>query len=1308
MSLLNVIYGYDKENEFSDELNQNKLYSFQIETEDDNWIDNAYQYREEEDTQLEIEQQEKHERTEALLAEQSDVLSADADTGAIIYTPRDKKEEDQLLYHAEKQYELLADNSLLLNGAKSFCRYGVHQINKFVSNLNNDDNSLFDAEKQAKLDGFSDNDIEKFFQNVSSRVDYDYICRGVQAERNLSKYRGMYGDTDFIGKVIGVIVDSITFAKIPSPVHLLPRVPLNRKASKILDFFLSIPDRFIPSTTIRTAASGAFIGAGSGYLEEVTHYEMDENTAGRMALAGGIIGGALGCIAKGLRSQFVKNIFNRAQNEEVNTNVLLGETSSSWSKSEELPANNNWMEKGLNWLDTKVPVFKTPISVISASPSNSLKKLASELCDQFIPEAQLENASKYLGNAELKVKVLMKPFETEYGEIFKVCRKAKREITETTGLTPGQLLDRLVQERMLPDEALSLPVQTQQKFQKLINVMNETEARLLKLAMEVHYPEITSRPVLTPEGLEILRQKTRRGEQITFADYEELESIGLIKQEHIYTGKRIWDAEKVFQDENNKRHVLEDIKFSEGFIKYTEYKALKNNQSSEEVAQAFSHINKQYEINKQNILKQYAKEKNDELKIQLLFTLGANATKRFDKVFNDALPSELKQSIINKSQSIFNKMNTHYRGELREMEQKYILERKTYQAELQEAQLELSELTGDMKTKSLSPDIKRIKKRIETIDKKLQSSQERLLNERKKFVTKYEKDFENVLDEINLSSEQMLSLPLPKIKALEAKLQSKLTALDNKHLEMKERISRKYELEFNNYMASDAPDIEANSKLQTILDPTKFSGKFNDSMQERSILISTRETSKWHQFNTVSSYIKHINHMARKITLYEKLNKVAQEFGVTSKIENIDEFIEKVAKPELQKYFDVTDLTKNGATQNAQRYHSYAKKINELFNNVKLLCSSFDGTISTRYSSLSSQILLGIKKWMYGAVLGVTPISSLPDGINIIHTLGMKNYLGKMFNKEFQVLVDDCVKTFSKRDMKEILDACPYGIDKTLKEYLLRDANELFALSEYSSNKFIEKFISGGNKLSQLTYKWSFMDALDNTHIAIAQRNVLEDLVAHPWRTGNTKAEIVKMMEDRVFSDEVNAYLYNQIATLTNKPRIAHIQSYAYSPLGTLFYTFQSWVNAHTQNFVKPFLTTPYGHKIASLCWLVAMTGVSTYLKSVVNGTPYNLSSAEDREKFYQRMYHNGLDEFIGIYALTNTVATSTYQIATQPGRTDTANEIIKQRLPAINWANKLMTSAIRSLYDMSAIKDLLNSAKPNWWYLNLLSNNFL
>ena len=535
---------------------------------------------------------------------------------------------------------------------------------------------------------------------------------------------------------------------------------------------------------------------------------------------------------------------------------------------------------------------------------------------------------------------------------------------------------------------------------------------------------------------------------------------------------------------------------------------------------------------------------------------------------------------------------------------------------------------------------------------------------------------------------------------------------------------------FNQFMGSDNARKLAASKLQTMIDPTKkFFGDINE-VNQRTILLSNQVTSKWHRFSTASSYFRYLKRMSNQVVLTQALNKVAKECGVAENvtIKSIDQFLKVITRPELEKHFNVTTdaITQkvSGVSDNVQNYIKHAPKIQKLFESAKLLCSAFDGSYpSANGTGTATKVLFGLRRWMYGSLLGMSPISSLPDGANLIKTFGFKSYVKNVFNKDFQVMVDGSLKRFSKEEMQEILDVCPYGLENSLYKYLLRDGDAQFDLLEPvfygNGSKLLEKFISGGNKWAQITNKWSGMQLMDDLHIAVAQRSVLQFLLKHPEVTGNTKKEILHMMETKNFSDNVSAFMYNQIASLTDKPRLHHKPYTGFSPIGVLLNTFLSWARAHTYDFIKPLFSSgsPYSHKAQALLWVAAMSGFSYYLRSLANGRTFDLSSDEDQKIFLDGWMKYGLSELLGVYSLINSVAidpiSKVLSSASRRGstsgynnnQTTILNTVTGRNFAVLSWSDRLLTSVIRSMADASNLVDVFNSSQ-NWWWSKMIINN--
>lgn len=394
----------------------------------------------------------------------------------------------------------------------------------------------------------------------------------------------------------------------------------------------------------------------------------------------------------------------------------------------------------------------------------------------------------------------------------------------------------------------------------------------------------------------------------------------------------------------------------------------------------------------------------------------------------------------------------------------------------------------------------------------------------------------------------------------------------------------------------------------------------------------------------------------------------------------------------------------------------FESELKELKNSFNLLSGLF-----TRkpLDMVDGSTLFGLQRCLCGLRLGKTVINSLGDGAMMLSRFGLIDYIRKA-SLGLPGIVEKGLREIPKSEMKEILDALPFGITDGAKDYLSRMLPGIMDFGyglAYRGNRFA-RF---GQALSSATYRYTGLEAWDFAHKRIVRQAVIQQLRKNPGLVKElTSEELERQLSTHEISDEVAAYITNKTMATINRPAIIDTPEWGYHKLGKLFFTFKSWSFAYVRNFLRPLLNGDFGvaRSIEGLAHLVTMCGIGEYIKSIVAGKRYDLNNENGFYDWLSATCKKGFDDVAGYYVIAASLANSFIGY----NKRSPGEAFIRQNAPLLSWGYDLTAALTASISDLFVkldsgyfpknskqhIKRLLNATTPNWWQKETVLNNFV
>lgn len=269
---------------------------------------------------------------------------------------------------------------------------------------------------------------------------------------------------------------------------------------------------------------------------------------------------------------------------------------------------------------------------------------------------------------------------------------------------------------------------------------------------------------------------------------------------------------------------------------------------------------------------------------------------------------------------------------------------------------------------------------------------------------------------------------------------------------------------------------------------------------------------------------------------------------------------------------------------------------------------------------------------MYSALLGATFLNSLSDIKGMVIRCGLgdvvKNLSGSLVSA-----IDNGMREIlklPKSEQREILDALCLGIEETklnarLKLRPTQNDGIFYGATEAT---FGEKSVYWTGKLADSVYIISGARWWEDTLRRTAAKIVLNDLKKDP----KYAAKIADMIKNKEFSEEIEEIVYSKVNKMVNRPKMADVPAYAYTPFGKLFYSLQSWSFANSSNYLYPLLKGKFkkGRIAESILTVVMAEMVNKYVRRLSQGNPYDLSDEEDMIQFEKDVLNQSLDTMAG------------------------------------------------------------------------------
>lgn len=356
------------------------------------------------------------------------------------------------------------------------------------------------------------------------------------------------------------------------------------------------------------------------------------------------------------------------------------------------------------------------------------------------------------------------------------------------------------------------------------------------------------------------------------------------------------------------------------------------------------------------------------------------------------------------------------------------------------------------------------------------------------------------------------------------------------------------------------------------------------------------------------------------------------------------------------------------------------KVIQPLYKSLELV----DGLFTKNMSSMPEwgKTVFGLNMCMYGLLLGSTVVQSLSDGAMMIARFGLNDFVRKI-SLGLPAVVEKGLREIPAKEMKEILEILPFGISDGTKDYLARILPGIMDLG-YGFEYRGDKLIRVGRAMSSTTYKFTGLEFMDTLYKRTTRQNIIAEIRKNPGThvAGLTSEEFENQLSTKNFSDDVMSYIANKTRAIINRPSIADTPVYAYDPIGRMFYTLKSWSYGYVRNFLRPMLHGDFTttRVIEGMAWLTIASGVSEYIRGIVRGKPYNLSSEDGFNEWLKNTCTRELDELAGYY----TIGTSLVTAFQGRNKQDPVGHILNRNVPMLSFVSNIVKNVSCGLSNLS------------------------
>lgn len=425
-------------------------------------------------------------------------------------------------------------------------------------------------------------------------------------------------------------------------------------------------------------------------------------------------------------------------------------------------------------------------------------------------------------------------------------------------------------------------------------------------------------------------------------------------------------------------------------------------------------------------------------------------------------------------------------------------------------------------------------------------------------------------------------------------------------------------------------------------------------------------------------------------------------------VENIEQVVAKID----------TELRK-GLTEDI--YIKKGKKVNEIGKACRLLSQIIEGNPYAEVSPNFASNLFGAQLFLYGATLGATPLNSLCDGLIPIARFGLMPFIRSFF-KGLPAVTEKGLKGYSKKEIKQILDILPFGLEDGAKASLAKNMPSVLQ-ANYGEAYRGSKFVNAGRMFADFIYKASGQKIFENVKNEAIKKIILQDLRLHPERVKLTSEQLERMIDTGAFSDDVLMYMVHETRKTINRGKIEDIPMWVYKhPAMRLLFTYKQWVTSLTNNFTFPLLNGQFENKhvAEAFMYLFTASAMSEYLRGLRKGNKDDLTTDEGVKNFLGKVCASSLDEISGVFSIGLALTRNAYKSISR--RKNPITDLLETQMPLISWGGNLVCDVTRGLSDLAILagtgdmpknmnkdmKRLANRLTTNLWYKDMIINNIL
>lgn len=424
-------------------------------------------------------------------------------------------------------------------------RQGLKKIWHTISSLWADDEPLTASQVKTNCEneGFSDEDYENFFSNITSRRDFEYTKDALKKERAIRSYLSSpkleASDSSSGFDLIHFLSDALeifSYAGIAKKGIVKLGTSFPEAMSKATQIASHIP--IIDNKILRNVVSNAFIASGLSFRDYASKYEMTAQEALVNASIGTAIGATFPVLGAGIKSVYQKCFDARKiskQVEEVMDNAYeeykreLGKLESK--------KQNSAVDKVEKFLSTKMPLLKDPVSILNFNTySPTARKFVKRLATMGGENVICCENEAILASGKL--------FQT-FHDVLQIGKKDQRYIEETTGKTLNEWIDLHIRGVDLPKN-----IPHRETIQSAVNSLMKFRKECVAEARALGVPDVQNQL-----GGDFLNKELATKANLSFEDLLYTYEANTAEIADVYV-PRVYDIKKIQENPEEFKKIL--------------------------------------------------------------------------------------------------------------------------------------------------------------------------------------------------------------------------------------------------------------------------------------------------------------------------------------------------------------------------------------------------------------------------------------------------------------------------------------------------------------------------------------------------------------------------------------------------------------------------------------------------------------------------------------------------------------------------------------------------------------------------------